>query len=124
MYSISMYGGVIVKISKELLKGSTSILILSLLNRRSMYGYEMIREIEDRSENIFSFKEGTLYPLLHVLEKEKMIESYWEDTESKRKRKYYRITDTGRKLLSQKEKEWKIFTKAVEQVLWEGLIWA
>lgn len=112
------------KISKELLKGSTSILILSLLNRRSMYGYEMIREIEDRSENIFSFKEGTLYPLLHTLEKEEMIESYWEDTESKRKRKYYRITDSGRKLLRQKEKEWRTFTKAVEQVLWEGLIWA
>ncbi len=112
------------KISKELIKGSTSILILSLLNRRSMYGYEMIREIEDRSENIFSFKEGTLYPLLHALEKEEMIESYWEDTESRRKRKYYRITEKGTKLLAEKEKEWKTFTKAVEQVLWEGFTWA
>ncbi len=54
-----------------------------------MYGYEMIKELELRSEQVFSLKEGTLYPILHALEAEDLIESYWEETESQRKRKYY-----------------------------------
>lgn len=57
------------KVNKELLKGSTSILILSLLNNRPMYGYELIRVMEEKSNGVFSLKEGTLYPLLHSLEK-------------------------------------------------------
>lgn len=60
------------KVSKELLKGSTSTLILSLLNERPMYGYEMIKELEAKSEGIFSFKEGTIYPILHNLEAERI----------------------------------------------------
>lgn len=56
------------KVSKELLKGSTATLILSLLNEKPMYGYEMIKELESKSEGIFSFKEGTIYPILHTLE--------------------------------------------------------
>lgn len=110
------------QVNKELLKGSTHILILSLLNRRSMYGYEMIKEIEQRSGQVFSFKEGTLYPLLHSLEAEGTIESYWEETNSQRKRKYYRITDQGRNVLEEKQKEWGTFRTAVEKVLWEGML--
>ncbi len=76
------------KINKELLKGSTTILILSLLNRKNMYGYEMIKEIEERSKGIFSFKEGTLYPILHSLENENFIEAYWDEGEGKRNGKW------------------------------------
>ncbi|HCT63860.1 MAG TPA: PadR family transcriptional regulator [Lachnospiraceae bacterium] len=112
------------KISKELMKGSTSSLILSLLNRKQMYGYEMIKEIERRSDGVFSFKEGTLYPILHSLEFEDMIESYWDDNEGNRKRKYYRITKKGQSHLKEKEEEWTVFRKSVEKVLWEGSIWA
>ena len=90
------------KINKELLKGSTTILILSLLNKKDMYGYEMIKEIEIRSKNVFSFKEGTLYP-----------------TQGARKRKYYKITNSGKKLLSEKEREWKLFSSTVNNLLWE-----
>lgn len=107
------------KINKELLKGSTTILILSLLNKKDMYGYEMIKEIEIRSKNVFSFKEGTLYPILHTLENEAFIESYWDSTQGARKRKYYRITNTGKKVLSEKEKEWKLFSSTVNNLLWE-----
>ncbi len=107
------------KINKELLKGSTTILILSLLNKKDMYGYEMIKEIEIRSKNVFSFKEGTLYPILHTLENEDFIESYWDSTQGARKRKYYKITNSGKKLLSEKEREWKLFSSTVNNLLWE-----
>lgn len=108
------------QINKELLKGSTTILILSLLNRKEMYGYEMIKEIEVRSKGVFSFKEGTLYPILHGLENENYIESYWECGEGKRKRKYYKITESGKKILEEKEIEWKLFTETVNGVLVGG----
>ncbi len=107
------------KINKELLKGSTTVLILSLLNKKDMYGYEMIKEIEIKSRNVFSFKEGTLYPILHTLENENYIESYWDSSQGSRKRKYYKITAIGKKLLSEKEKEWKLFSSTVNSVLWE-----
>lgn len=108
------------KINKELLKGSTTILILSLLNKKEMYGYEMIKEIDARSKGVFSFKEGTLYPILHGLENENFIESYWEAGEGKRKRKYYKITEEGKGILKEKEDEWKLFTSTVNQVIGEG----
>lgn len=111
------------KINKELIKGSTSILILRLLDQKDMYGYEMIKEIDLRSNGIFSFKEGTLYPILHSLECENMIEAYWEEGETKRKRKYYRITDEGRLKLKEKKEEWELFRSTVDKVLWEGIIW-
>ena len=120
MYRITMYSGDFMKINKELLKGSTTVLILSILNRKDMYGYEMIKEIDLRSKGIFSFKEGTLYPILHNLESANYIESYWDDSTGNRKRKYYKITTDGKKLLLEKESEWKLFSETVNNVLWEA----
>ncbi|WP_297993168.1 PadR family transcriptional regulator [uncultured Clostridium sp.] len=108
------------KVNKELLKGSTTVLILSILNRKDMYGYEMIKEIDLRSNGVFSLKEGTLYPILHNLESVNYIESYWDDSKGNRKRKYYKITNNGKKLLLEKESEWKLFSETVNSVLWEG----
>jgi len=109
-------------INKELLKGSTVILILTLLDRKAMYGYEMIKEIEEKSEGIFTFKEGTLYPILHSLESEGMVECYWTESEGGRKRKYYKITKSGREYSRKKQEEWKIFRSAVDKVIWEGVV--
>lgn len=108
------------KINKELLKGSTTILILSLLNRKEMYGYEMIKEMEIRSNGVFFLKEGTLYPILHGLENKNLIESYWDCGEGNRKRKYYKITEEGGSMLKEKETEWKLFTSTINIVLGEG----
>ncbi len=94
--------------NKELLKGSTETLILSLLSRKPMYGYGLIKELEIMSNGIFKLKEGTLYPILHSLENKKLVESYWEEREGQRKRKYYRITDNGKKELADKKTEWSI----------------
>ena len=111
------------KVNKELLKGSTTILILSLLERKEMYGYEMIKEIEIKSSGVFSFKEGTLYPILHSLESEGLVEAFWLEGEGARKRKYYRITEKGKGQLKEKQEEWKTFRSAVEKVMWEGIVW-
>ena len=104
------------KYSKELLKGSTGALVLSVLESADMYGYRIIRELEIRSENAFEMSEGTLYPILHALEKEKYLESYWESVGG-RNRKYYHITKKGKKELAAKKEEWKSFSKNVSKVL-------
>ena len=111
------------KVNKELLKGSTTILILSLLERKTMYGYEMIKEIEIKSGGVFSFKEGTLYPILHSLEGEGLVEAFWSEEEGARKRKYYKITGKGNGQLKEKQEEWKTFRSAVEKVMWEVIVW-
>lgn len=108
------------KVSKELLKGTTTLFILQLLAEGDKYGYQMTKELEERSEDLFQLKEGTLYPILHALENKKMIESYWEDTELARKRKYYRLTDEGRKELEDKRKEWLAYANGVHKVIRGG----
>lgn len=65
-------------LNRELVKGSTVILVLTLLNERPMYGYELVKEMEKRSGNELQMKEGTLYPSLHKLERQSYISSYWE----------------------------------------------
>lgn len=104
------------KIDKELLKGSTNMLVLSLLEKEDMYGYQMIRKMADESNNVFELQEGTLYPILHSLEEKGFITSYWDETGSK-KRKYYSITKKGKEQLKDKKEEWKIFSNGINQVL-------
>lgn len=104
-------------VNKELVKGSTSMLVLGVLEEKEMYGYQIIKELEQRSETVFSLKEGTLYPILHVLEQDGFLEAYWEDTSSARKRRFYRITKKGRKELDRQKEEWKEYAGAVGKVL-------
>lgn len=110
------------KINKELVKGSIVILILNMLEREPMYGYKLIKEIEKNSGGIFSFKEGTLYPILHSLEAEGMVEAFWTEEEGTRKRKYYRLVAKGHQYLKEKQAEWVTFRSAVDKVLGEGII--
>ncbi|WP_461207667.1 PadR family transcriptional regulator [Clostridium sp. DL1XJH146] len=105
------------QIDKSLIKGSTTMLVLSLLNTSEMYGYQMIKQLQERSDNTFTLKEGTLYPILHTLESDGMIEAYWEETTSARKRKYYRITKDGKKYLGKKQKEWQHYINKVNKVI-------
>lgn len=104
------------KYSKVLLKGSTSMLVLSVLSNKDLYGYKIIRELEVQSENAFNMSEGTLYPILHALEKEKYLISYWQEIDG-RNRKYYKITEKGRKKLAESREEWKSFSSSVNKVL-------
>jgi DNA-binding PadR family transcriptional regulator len=88
-----------------------------------MYGYEIIKEIEKKSNGVFNFKEGTLYPILHSLEAEGMVVSFWDEAESSRKRKYYKITDKGKLQVKEKKEEWFTFRTAVDKVLLEEIVW-
>ena len=105
------------KVDKSLLSGSTPLLILALLKDEDMYGYQMVSELAKRSDETFFLKEGTLYPLLHTLEKQGWVRSYAKQTPSGRERKYYRLTDEGRAQLEYKEKEWQLFSAKVNAVL-------
>ena len=105
------------KIEKSLLSGSTPMLILALLKDGDKYGYEMVAELARRSDDTFELKEGTLYPLLHTLEKNKWVASYTKLTPAGRERKYYRLTSAGREQLEYKEKEWVLFSRTVNAVL-------
>lgn len=105
------------KIEKSLLSGNTPMLILSLLKDGDKYGYEMIEELAKRSDDTFLLKEGTLYPLLHAMENEKLVHAYTKQTPSGRERKYYHMTEKGRERLEYKQEEWKLFSQKVNAVL-------
>ncbi len=105
-------------IRKELQKGSTPLLVLGVLARGEMYGYQIIKTVELESERVFQMNEGTLYPILHAMEQEGLLCARWEQVEgSARKRKYYRITDKGRKALARDRAAWDTYRTAVDRVL-------
>ncbi len=103
-------------VKKELTKGSSALLVLSVLENEDLYGYMIIKKIAEKSENVFLFKEGTLYPILHNFETNGFLKSYWVESEG-RKRKYYHITKKGIKELKSAEKEWESYSLAVGKVL-------
>lgn len=103
-------------IDKSLISGSTSMLILRLLEDKDMYGYEMIETLEKKSNNVFTLKAGTLYPLLHSLEEKDYLTAY-EDEVNGKVRKYYSITKNGKKYLKSKKEEWNEYQTAVVKVL-------
>lgn len=101
----------------DILRGNTALLVLSLIGQRDMYGYEIIKELKRKSENVFELQEGSLYPVLHTLEEQKLVVSYYGETDSKRKRRYYKITDKGVKALGTMKEDFAVFTNAANRVL-------
>ncbi|MBR1477310.1 MAG: helix-turn-helix transcriptional regulator [Lachnospiraceae bacterium] len=103
-------------IDKMLLSGSMGTMLLKLLSEKDMYGYEMIDTLRKRSQNVFELKAGTLYPILHAFEAKNYLTSYEQEGVG-RVRKYYSITDDGRKYLKSKLEEWDTYSVAVANVL-------
>ena len=101
----------------ELMKGNASLLILSILALDPMHGYRIAKEINEISKGYFALGEGALYPHLHHLEREGFVQGYWETSPSGRKRKCYRITDTGLSELGYKKQEWQEFQVEVNRIL-------
>ena len=102
---------------QQLRKGSTPLLILSVLANEPMYGYQIMRELEQRSEGYFTMTAALLYPALHQLELDGMLKSDWQEGQGKRKRKYYSITPKGKKALAASEAEWKTFIANLQKTL-------
>ena len=94
---------------KELVGASTALLILGTLNKSPDYGYMLVKRINEDAAGIFHWQEGTIYPVLHKLEEEKLIRAQWETAENGRERKYYYITASGRKSLEEKTRQWNEF---------------
>ena len=110
------------KLDKGLMAGSSTMLVLTLLESGDMYGYQMIEELSRRSNQVFQMQEGTPYPILHTLEKGKYLSSYEQQAPTGRMRKYYKLTKKGRELLGEKKSEWEKFHRAVEDVLSGGAL--
>lgn len=95
----------------------TQLLVLSLLEKEDMYGYQMIVELARRSNRTFEMKEGTLYPVLHGLERDGFVESYQQEASTGRMRKYYHLTRRGGAMLRTEEEAWRVYSDAVNAVL-------
>jgi len=100
---------------------STKPLILAILARREMYGYQIIQEVIELSGGTLEWSEGMLYPVLHKLERERLIRSQWRISETGRRRKYYRPTDQGLKELEKEKSQWKKVNELLSN-LWEPSI--
>jgi PadR family transcriptional regulator, regulatory protein PadR len=105
---------------RDVLKGSSNYLLLSLLEQQPMYGYQIVKELEARSQGYFVFKEGTLYPALHRLEKAGLVSGNWQLLPNGRSRRYYSITARGRAKLAMEKTQWQDFLKAVRLILQPG----
>lgn len=101
----------------DLVKGSITPVILKLLAERELYGYDIVKVVNERTGGALEWKEGTLYPCLHQLESDGLLSSEWRATPSGKSRKYYRITRRGRAELAHRVQEWTRFSTAVNAVL-------
>jgi DNA-binding PadR family transcriptional regulator len=102
--------------SGEALKGHLGLLLLAALRGRPAHGYAIVEELKGRSGGIFDLPEGTIYPALHRLERQGLIESEWSDA-SGRRRRVYRLTRKGQRALGEKTKAWDTFTRGVAAAL-------
>jgi PadR family transcriptional regulator PadR len=102
---------------RDLLKGSSNSLLLCLLELQPMYGYQIVKELEARSQGYFKFKEGTLYPALHRLEKSGLITGRWQILPNGRQRRYYYITAKGLSKLAMEKTQWQDFLNAVKLIM-------
>ena len=102
---------------RELIKGNTQTIVLTVLKDTPQHGYGVAREIERRSGNTLQFKEGTLYPALHALERDGLITGNWEPSESGPPRKVYAITPEGRKELEKRARMWRDFSSAIDRLI-------
>ncbi|MFA9480019.1 PadR family transcriptional regulator [Phycisphaerales bacterium AB-hyl4] len=106
--------------SSELVRGSVVPVVLALLREKPMYGYEMVKLVNARTNGLFEWREGTLYPTLHRLEAERLIKAKWQAGESGKRRKYYMLTRRGQSELAKRAEEWQQFAGAMNMLLAKG----
>jgi transcriptional regulator len=103
-------------LDRELKKGSAELLILSLIEDRARHGYEISKLIAARSEGTLTFQVASLYPLLYRLEGRGWIQGRWVEKTGERRRRYYRLTPTGRKVLAAQRRGWVQFAEAIRRI--------
>ena len=106
------------KYERQKKKGDLDMLVLRLLKSEAKYGYQIIQEMKEKSEEIFLLKDGTLYPILYRLEDDKLVVSKWSEAEGKQvPRKYYEITEAGKKALDEIEAVWKRISDGISKIM-------
>jgi PadR family transcriptional regulator len=103
-------------LDRELKKGSAELLILSLVEARPRHGYDISKLIEQRSRGTLRFNVASLYPLLYRLENRGWIQGRWVEKEGQRRRRYYRLTPEGRKVLASQRRGWQVFVAAINRI--------
>ncbi len=101
---------------RELKRGSTELLILSLIEYRARHGYEISKLIEDRSQGVLTFNVASFYPLLYRLEHRGLIAGRWVEKAGQRRRRYYRLTALGKKVLKAQRSTWRDFVDAIQRI--------
>jgi PadR family transcriptional regulator PadR len=104
-------------LDRELKKGSAELLVLALVESRARHGYEIAKQIEARSQGAVKFNIASLYPLLYRLEKRGWIEGRWVEAEGRRRRRYYRLSREGRKVLGAQRTGWQAFVAAINRIV-------
>lgn len=103
---------------RQMKKGVLDMLVLKLLEHKPKYGYQLISELRECSDDIFVLKEGTLYPILYRLEDDQLVESRWNDPEGKRvPRKYYMITEKGKAVLMEIMESWEKISSGISMIM-------
>ncbi len=100
----------------RLLWGTVEMLILEVVSHGPTYGYEITQTVAQQSRGYFELKEGSLYPALHRLEQQQLLQSFWQEVDGRR-RKYYRLSSAGQSALAEKRTAWKAFAGGVNGVL-------
>jgi PadR family transcriptional regulator, regulatory protein PadR len=107
------------RIRGQLLKGTTPLLVLTVLRDGELYGYEIAQRIRERSGGAFAPSEGSLYPALHALETDGALTATWRESDKGPRRRYYSITPKGGSLLAEHEREWASFAGGVARAIGE-----
>ena len=110
------------KYERQMKKGVLDMLVLKLLEKEQKYGYQLISEMKEKSGNVFVLKEGTLYPILYRLEDEGLVESSWNEPQGKQvARKYYKITEKGKKALPEIAGIWDMMSTSIKKIMDEKI---
>lgn len=109
------YKGGRMDVSKDLVAASATPIVLAILKENDSYGYSIIKKVKELTGNELVWTEGMLYPVLHRLEQQDLIESYWNSSETGRKRKYYRIKEAGLKELELQKRQWEMVNSALSK---------
>lgn len=119
VYNDNMYieGGICLSITSDIIRGHTDTIILSHLLEKDSYGYEINKTIKGKTENQFELKEATLYTAFKRLEENNLISSYWGDETTGARRKYYKITESGKKELKKNKEDWEVTKKLIDKLI-------
>lgn len=108
-------------LDKELVAATSASITLSILSEADSYGYEIIQRVSELTNGELEWTEAMLYPVLHRLESRALVESYWQPSNTGRKRKYYSITSAGRAELKDKKRQWSVVADVLAK-LWNGAV--